>query len=540
MSSADFIMYTIVIGAILAFVYIVWSYLKGLRSCPREMWFLFATKLIEYTAYAAINMTFILWLSKDCGLGDITAGFFISGWSMGLSIIAMIAGSLMDSIGYKKTLLLSSFFLIFSRCFMFWVTDPTAVMILGFIPLAIGFAVVGPVVSVGIKRFCTKEGATLGFGLFYVLMNVAYAIGGWYFDFMRNIFAQKDEMGKIINENAGAVIPLLNIHLSTYQLIHFFGLAFTFVSIIFIFFLREGVEMTPEGVKITPPEDMGSHFFTIIRNTLKKASAGTVNMIKSVITERMFWTFLFMLSLTLFVRFIFFHFHYTFPKYGIRVLGEGAKIGSIYGVLNPVLIVFLVPLVAALTKKTSSYKMLLIGSVVSSASVFLACIPEAVLSPLTNTVLGELIFIKWLGIAPDMAALAANPPTPAYWPLILFISVFTIGEAIWSPRLMQFTAEIAPTGKEGTYIALSVLPFFVAKFVVGPMSGWLVKTYTPLVDKLDHAGNAILDSSGRVVQVVGDISNHHMVWWWVGGMAVFTPIGLLIFRGLFLRMKHDH
>ena len=537
MHLADVIMYSLVGIASISFIYIVWSYMKGLWACPREMWYLFATQLIEYTAYAAIGMALVLWLSRDCGLGDIAAGTYISAWSMGLSIVAMLAGSIMDTIGYKKTLLISTFFLIFARSFMFWITDPVWVMILGFVPLAIGFAIVGPVVSVGIKRFSTKEGATLGFGLFYVLMNVAFAIGGWYFDYVRDIFAAKDTAGKIIDENAGAILPLLNIHLSTYQLIHFFGLFFTIGSFIFIFFLREGVEVEEDGtIKITPPGPLGKHLLSGLVNTVKKAAAGTWEKIREVIGEKMFWTYLFMLSLTLFVRFIFFHFQYTFPKYGIRVLGEGAKIGSIYGVLNPVLIVFLVPLVAALTKKTSSYRMLLIGSTVSALSVFVACIPEAVLSPLTNTVLGELIFIKWLGIAPDMAALIANPPTAAYWPMIFFIITFTVGEAIWSPRLMQFTAEIAPKGKEGTYIALSVLPFFAAKFVVGPMSGLLVKVYTPMVDKLDQMGNVVLDSAGKAVQVVGDISNHQMVWWWIGGMAIFTPIGLVAFKSIFTKM----
>ena len=47
--------------------------------------------------------------------------------------------------------------------------------------------------------------------------------------------------------------------------------------------------------------------------------------------------------------------------------------------------------------------------------------------------------------------------------LVLFIVVFTIGEAIWSPRLMQFSAEIAPRGKEGAYIALAVLPYFLGQ-----------------------------------------------------------------------------
>jgi MFS family permease len=511
MRAADIVTYGLVATAVVAFVVIVWRYARGLRESPRDMWLLFGYKIVEYTAYAAMNMALVLWLSKDCGLGDIAAGAYVSGWSIALSIVGMIAGALVDTIGVRKTLIISVFFLIVSRFFMAFVTSKWLIIPLGLVPLAIGFAIVAPVISVAIKRYTTKEGTALGFGLFYVLMNVAYAIGGWFFDFVRDRYALKNAAGKIVDENAGTVI--FGKHFSTYQMFFVFGLGFTVVSLLIVTTLREGVELTPEGVVIRPPKQHASGWHAV-----KTAAADTGKTIGNVVREKYFWIFLGMLATTVPVRSIFFHFHYTFPKYGIRVLGQGAKIGSIYGVLNPVLIVFLVPLVASFTKKVSSYRMMIVGSIVSSLSCFIAVLPSSFFAPLTNSVLGELIFIKWLGMAKDMPALLQNPPTSDYWPLAFFILTFTVGEAIWSPRLMQFTAEIAPKGKEGTYIALSVLPFFAAKFVVGPLSGWLVKRYTPL----DAAGKAL-----------ASYPEHHMVWIWIGGMALVTPLGLLLFRKLF-------
>jgi len=524
-SLVDFIMYSGSAGLLIAFIYIVRSYAKGLRQSPREMWLLFATKLIEYTGYAAANMTFVLWLSADCGLGDFEAGAFISAWSLGLSVMNMLAGALVDAIGIKKTLLLSTVMLLVARFFMFWVTNPAAVMILGFAPLAVGFAIVAPVVSVGIKKYTTKEGAALGFGLFYVLMNVAFAIGGLLFDSIRSHFSLRDGVGKVINENAGAVLPILGIHLSTYQIILFSGLFFTCVSFCCIGFLRDAVELSDDGsinVPVAVPKITGDGLWLRVTTSTKQAALDTVATLKNVMGERIFWRFMGIISLTVFVRVIFFHFHYTFPKYGIRVLGEGTKIGAIYGVLNPVLIVFLVPLVASMTRKVASYRMLLIGTMLSSCSVFIAAIPGEFFSGLTQTWLGEIIFLRWLGLAPSMQALAANPPDLAYWPLLIFIATFTVGEAIWSPRLMQFTAETAPKGKEGTYLALSVLPFFAAKFVAGPMSGLLVKYYTPATESINSAGQKIM--------LVGDLSHHYMVWIWIGGMALLSPIGLLYFN----------
>ncbi|MCX6108384.1 MAG: MFS transporter [Proteobacteria bacterium] len=524
MSLVDVIIYAGSAGLLIAFLWIVRSYGAGLRQSPRDLWLLFATKLIEYTAYAAMNMTFILWLSADCGLGDVEAGAFISAWSLGLSVVGVIAGSLVDTIGIKKTLLLSTALLVFSRSFLFWLTNPTAVMLLGFVPLAIGFAIVAPVVSIGIKRYTTKEGATLGFGLFYVLMNVAFAIGGYLFDAIRSYFSIKDAAGKVLRENAGTMIPMLHVHLSTYQIILFTGLLFTTASLCCIFFLRDGVSMDDAGKVTVAPKPVrvpGPGLLQILA-AAGKAARDTASTLKQVARERVFWDFMLIIALTVFTRMIFFHFHYTFPKYALRVLGQGAKIGSIYGVLNPILIVFLVPLVASMTRRVASYKMLVLGTAISSLAVFIGAVPGQVFSGLTQSWLGEIIFVRWLGLAPTMQALADHPPALAYWPLILFIACFTIGEAIWSPRLMQFTVEIAPKGKEGSYLALSVLPFFAAKFVVGPMSGLLVKVYTP-------ASEAI-NSAGEKISTVGDLSHHYMVWIWIGSMALLSPIGLLIFK----------
>lgn len=513
LSAASTIFYSLVGTAVVAFAVIVWKYARGLKESPRDMWFMFGYKVIEYSAYAAMNMTLSLWLVQDCGFTDIGRGEVIMAWSMMLSIMAMISGALVDTIGIKKTLLISIFFLFISRVFMAFITNPIAVFTLGFVPLAIGFAIVAPVVSVAIKRYTTKEGATLGFGLFYVVMNAAYAVGGWFFDFVRTEFAAVDAAGKVINENAGTVI--LGHHFTTYQMFFVFGALATLVSFICVLMMRSGVEVTDDGkTLINPIESKGSGLAAI-----GHAAVGVGKKIHSSVSEKHFWIFMGMIGITVFVRTIFFHLHYTFPPYGLRVLGEGAKIGNVYGVLNPVLIIFLVPLVAAFTKKVNSYKMLVVGSIISSLSCFMAIVPGSIYEPLTNSVLGEMVFVNWLGLASDMPSLIANPPSAEYWTLIVFFIVFTIGESIWSPRLMQFTAEIAPKGKEGTYISLSVLPFFLAKFIVGPMSGWLVGKYTPL-----DAG-----------KVMASYPEHHMVWVWVGAMGILTPIGLMIFRKSFTK-----
>ncbi|HAR41613.1 MAG TPA: hypothetical protein DCS07_03110 [Bdellovibrionales bacterium] len=497
MSTIDLIIY--LGGAAMAgsFVYILWTYYKGLKDSPRELLLLFVSKILEYIAYGSANLAFVLFLSSDVGLGDISAGSYIGVWSMTITLTTMFIGSVADAIGIKKTLLTGTIILLLARIVMPFTTNIYVLTLFSFLPLGVGMAMMTPVLSVGIKKFTTAGTLSLGFGLFYTLMNVGWAGGAWVFDFIRGIVLEK-----------GGHVQLLGFSLSAYQMIFFVGFICTVANLIIVMLMRDGVDYqtrSPVRVKKTDRSLKAG------LASVKKAAVDTWKIIRVVFAEKPFWVFLFMLGLLIFVRFTFYHFHYTFPKYGLRVLGEKVKIGSIFGVLNPVMIVFLTPLFAAMFKKVRSYIMLLVGTTITSVSIFIATLPDNIFEPLMGTWFSELILSRWLNIAPE-------GQQPLVLALVIMVMVFTVGEAIWSPRLMQFTAEIAPKGKEGSYIALSALPFFAAKFFVGPLSGWLVATYTP-----EGATSYPL---------------HYVVWLWIGGMSLISPLGLVVFHKLFSKAEH--
>ena len=88
-----------------------------------------------------------------------------------------------------------------------------------------------------------------------------------------------------------------------------------------------------------------------------------------------------------------------------------------------------------------------------------------------------------------------------------------VGEAIWSPRLMQFSAEIAPKGKEGAYIALAILPYFLGKIGATIMADQLTGLYFS-EDMVTYPG-------------------HEMAWAFIGGMALLSPLGMIVFKNTF-------
>ncbi len=89
------------------------------------------------------------------------------------------------------------------------------------------------------------------------------------------------------------------------------------------------------------------------------------------------------------------------------------------------------------------------------------------------------------------------------------IAVLTVGEALWSPRLYEYNVSIAPRGREATYVSLASLPYFLAKFLVGPTSGYLLATYCPAEGPRQPA----------------------ILWGVIGLSTVIGPIGIWLLRG---------
>lgn len=501
----------LLLGATMGVGGVAGFYVGGLRGSPRELWLLYGYKFSELLGYKLVALSVVLWLSRDCGLSDVQAGSLYSGYSILASAMGIIVGALIDTAGIRKVMLASISLLLFSRFAMGWLTAPTLAFLLGLAPMALGFAIVAPLTSVAVKRYTTKASAAYGFSLFYVLMNLAFTLGNTLYDMATEKFGLRDAAGKNIDQGHGLVIA--GHPFSTYQLLFFGAFAATVVSLLLTLPIRDGVECDENGVKIAPRPRSGG-----VLASIRETTAGTARMLRQVTGERFFWIFLSMIGVLMFVKAVFVAWDLILPKYCPRLMGEGAKVGAINNV-NTVLILFFVPLVTAMTARVKSYTLMFVGSAISTAACFITAIPADIFAPLTRSALGELVFINWLGLAKDAGDLAAHPPSPFYWALILSFIVFTLGEAIWSPRFYQFTAEIAPKGREATYLSLAVLPTFASKFFIGPFSGFLLESYIPV------------DAAGKVLPH----PHHFMVWVWIGVSAAVTPVGLLLFSRRFHR-----
>lgn len=462
-----------------------------LRGAPRELWVIYLTKVLEILAYGLMSSTLVLWLSSDLGYSDTAAGDTIAIWSTVLTLVTVLVGSLVDAIGVRKSFLAGFLFVLVARVVMTVTTSPFLALTFGLFPLAVGLAMMVPVMNAALRIYTSPAQRTMAFAMFYTLMNVGFAIAGWLFDAVRS------RLGEYGTQT------LLGMELSTYRVLFFWATVATLPGFLITWlFLRPGVEVTDKGIEIVEQKPKYTDKSTLTGMWLSMRDAGreTLRIFSGVWKQPNFGRFLVFLSLIVMIRLVFYHMHYTFPKYGIRELGNGAPIGQLWSVLNPVIIVILTPLVGAFTGRISSYSMIAVGSSFAALPVFFLAMPAAWFAGLADGPFGHLIAHTWLGVE--------GPVNPLYVSITLFVFFFSIGEAIWSPRLYEYTAAIAPKGQEGSYMAFSLLPYFVAKLFVGMMSGRLLEHYCPAEGPRD---------SGTM-------------WLIIALMSLTCPVGIFVFR----------
>ena len=470
-----------------------------LRTAPRELWIIYLAYILENLAYMAGAASVLpLWLSSDLGFNDVKAGAMVAAWSAIMTLITVFVGSLTDALGIRRTFLLGFVICLVSRIIMAssvncWIALPGGLYL-----QALGLALMVPVMIAAVKRYTNAAQRSVAFSLYYALMNLGFACGAWILDRVR----AQPPVG--LGEHGSWIMPVLGMEFSTYRVLILISVVFTVPGLLLVWwFLREGVEMTENGVTITPPATTVTTSRNIVRKLLDSTRATAVKtgqIFSGLWGQPSFYRFLLFMTLVVGVKMIFFHLNYTFPKYAIRELGDGVPFARLTGMLNSLLIVVLVPIGGVLTQKITAYRMVTVGSFISALSVFFIAMPSAWFVPLANGWLGNAIARTWLGVPGTVH--------PLYVSIFLFTVVLSLGEALWSPRLYEYSAAIAPHGQEASYMALSLLPFFGAKLLVGGLSGPLLSHFCPAEGPRD---------SGTM-------------WLIIGLIAMITPLGAVLFR----------
>jgi MFS family permease len=442
-----------------------------LRGAQRELWLTFLIKFLIYTAYSVTNKTMVLWLSKDLGFSDQAAGALVGWvWAPAMTVFTLLAGSLTDAIGLRRTFFLGVTICTFARSVMIGTTIPWLALLCGVLPLAIGEALGTPVLLAATRVYSTTQQRSIAFSIIYAIMNVGYLVAGVVFDFIRRS----------------------DFHPS------FFGFAPTSHQQLFMVSLALEIVLFPTIYFLRSRQERQRNTHSTMLATVRASGAETIDLFKRLLGQSAFFRLLVFFLLIGFLKAIFLQMDYVFPKFGDRELGLNAPVGKIAGI-NSIIIIFLAPVVGALTQKFSAYRMVVFGGAICAAGVFIMALPTNWFEPLANGAFGD-----WLGHGYLRLHGAIHP---YYVMSALYLTVFSVGEAFYSPRVYEYAAAIAPPGQEASYGSLAYLPFLVGKVLVGT-SGWLLAMFCPATGP----------------------RRSDLMWLIFACAASVAPIGLLLFR----------
>lgn len=175
---------------------------------------------------------------------------------------------------------------------------------------------------------------------------------------------------------------------------------------------------------------------------LQNTNPSIFSMLKEIYILKRFWRLLTLILLTVLIRTAFVHSMATLPIYMHREIGSDSHYGIIFALESIFLIIFSLSM-TFIVYYMSLYSTLILAGVIST------------ISPLI------LIF------------------GAEYWAILVFVILVGLGEGICTPRMIEYTKQVALQGREGVFMSLNTISLVLSLTVSGLSSGWLLGEYCP-------------------------------------------------------------
>ena len=409
-------------------------------------------------AYFGILTLLTLFLQRDVGFTADGAGMSVSLFTGLVTLFMLFGGFVSDKLGVRRGLTLALVALLFGRLLLLGpaVTGPggaaMSLSLSALLLIAIGSGVLQPALYAGVKEYTDPRTASMGFAFLYSIMNLGIVAESFISPYVRMYWASAVEHAPADQPDAGITGPFLFCAVITLlMLAGHLGLFTKKVE------ERDRLTVDAEGDADAEAKDAES-------------GGGWARLKQLPVMDPRFLFFIFIL---LPVRTLFAHQWLTMPDFVTRCFDPevGQRFEWISG-LNPLIIVIFVPLITAFTQRIHVLNMMIAGSLLTALSTFL------------------------LSGSPDLTLLLA------------YVVLFSLGEAAWSSRFLEYVADLAPAGRVGAYMGIAMLPWFVAKFTTGFYSGFMIERFIPKEGAQDPG----------------------TMWTIYGFIALLSPIGLILAR----------
>jgi dipeptide/tripeptide permease len=456
----------------------------------RPFWVANITELFERLSYYGVNASLAIYLHRSLGFSPTQTGDLIGYFGGIVWLLPLVGGPLADKFGFRRMLAFAylimslGYFLLgsLSASWMAPLRDALpmyyVVLIILFIP-AMGPAIVKPCV-VGTTARASKENVrSLGYSLYYTLVNVGGMLGplmaGW------------------VHEHIGISTVFRVCALSVFLM--FFA--------VLLFFREPKGEGEPTAVS----------FIQVFRNFRQVTGAKLLIWLLFVALAALvcwiirlqppWWTGLialgialalcnrFMLFLVIFsgFYFVFWQEFIALPLYVTEYVDPSLSVEYLLTVDPLVVILFTIP-VSYLTRKWKPFTAMTVGLLVSSFS-WLVLMSG-----------GLMPAMVWMAGKFSAAGIAIKGPTLQ---IGVALVVLAAGELILSPRLYEYVSRLAPPGQQGVYMGFAFLPVAIGFYTAGAVGG-------------------------RLVHFFGfQRGESHMIWWIISGLGFFATLLMWIY-----------
>ncbi|MDT8392447.1 MAG: MFS transporter [Bacteroidales bacterium] len=380
---------------------------------PTTFWTANIMELFERWAWYGMFILLALYFTGSTDEGALGFTQSQKGLLMGtvvgiLYVLPTITGAIADKFGYKKLLIISYIILSSGYLLMGYVSS-YASMFLAFLYLALGAGLFKPVISATITRTTTEKTASIGFGIFYMIVNIGAFVG----PVVASKLRETDWQYAFMMSSAAILVNLILV----------------------LLFYKE-----PERTKVEEP--LGKTIRSIFINLGKALTDFKLVIFLFIIIG--FWTMYNQLFFTLPV----------FIEQWVNTAGIynwllgwwpwlAGFIGTDQGTVNPEMIVNIDALYIVIFQ-------VLVSSLIMKYK------------PVNTIITG--FFISSIGIALWFV-------TQNGFYLFLSILIFATGEMASSPRILEYIGKIAPKDKLAMYMGTYYLPLAGGNFLAGILSG---------------------------------------------------------------------
>ncbi len=431
---------------------------KDLFRSSRALFGVNLSYLLEGLTYFGVIGLLAIYFNDFIGLNDLDAGRMVGILTGGITLAMLLLGATVDIVGVRKSLLISLFLMLVGRIFLtispvvfgttgMWSSSHSLAMF-GILWIILGYGIYQPACYAAVKLFTNEKTAAMGYAMLYAIMNLGGFLPGLISPPVRKSFG-------------------------------ILGVFWVYVALTLAGIIVVAVILSKKAIQ------QATGNLTAEKKREAKEEADKPLKEKIVFYLKNFplrdLRFMFFIFILIPVQTLFAHNWLTIPLYTSRAFtGFVADNFEFFVNLNPIFIFVLTPMVAALTIKRNTYKMMILGTFVMASPTFI------------------------LALGPNI------------YTLFSYIIIMTIGEAMWQPRFLQWVAEIAPKGMTGIYMGIGQFPWFLTKVVTSLYSGWFLMKYCP---------DGVLPSQ----------MNTETMWFIYGLIAMISPVCLLLARKWMLK-----